>query len=273
MLTFARPFAVALIALLIIALAPQAYAADPREKTWPELKQEFFENVEIADGSSLLGIEAPVRADDAAVVPVKVTAAPGTRFKRLVLFVDENPIPMAADFAFGPASASASFSTRLRVNSYSYVRVVAEAQDGRHYMVKTYVKASGGCSAPANKDLATAKALMGRMKLRLFKSARAIGADMQPSSAREAQIMIRHPNNSGFQMDQVTLLYVPAHFVDNIEVKQGDKLVMRVEGGISLSENPNIRFFYRDTGKGSISVRATDSDNGTFTNSWPVTGS
>ena len=115
---------------LIVAQVVSANAADPREKSWGDLKQEFFENVEIADGSSVLTIDAPTRAHDAAVVPIKITAAPGAKFKRLVLFVDENPIPMAADFSFGKGSPSATFSTRVRVNSYSYVRAVAEGDDG-----------------------------------------------------------------------------------------------------------------------------------------------
>ncbi len=270
-----RPYSIALALMVILwgVLVQPAYAADPREKTWPDLKKEFFENIEIADGSALLSIKALTRADDAAIVPVKVTAAPGTKIKRLVLFVDENPIPMAADFKFGPASPTATFSTRLRVNSYSFVRVVAEADGGKHYMVKTYVKASGGCSAPANKDMAKAKAQIGRMKLRLFKTARSSRESAQQSRVREAQIMIRHPNNSGFQMDQVALTYIPAHFVDLIEVKQGDELVMSVKGGISLSENPSIHFYYRDTGKGEITVRATDNNNNTYSNSWPITGS
>ena len=258
---------------LVAGQALNASAGDKREKAWPDLKQEFFENVEIADGSALLAIEAPKRAHDAAVVPVKITAQKGTKFKRLVLFVDENPIPMAADFKFGKASASASFSTRVRVNSYSYVRAVAEADDGKHYMVKTYVKASGGCSAPASKDLAAAKAQIGRMKLRFFKPTQEVSAGAQQSGLREAQIMIRHPNTSGFQMDQVTMLYIPAHYVDLIEVRQGDDLVMSVEGGISLSEDPNLRFYYNDTGKGQITVNATDNEDGKFSRSWPITGS
>ena len=45
-----------------------------------------------------------------------------------------------------------AISTRVRVNSYTNVHAVAELSDGKLYVVKTYVKASGGCSAPAVKD-------------------------------------------------------------------------------------------------------------------------
>ena len=85
--------------------------------------------------------------------------------------------------------------------------------------------------------------------------------------------MIRHPNNSGFQMDQVTLLYIPPRFVDTIEIKQGKELILRVEGGISLSEDPNIRFQYKSGAAGEISVEATDTDGSRFSKIWPITGS
>ena len=60
--------------------------------------------------------------------------------------------------------------------------------------------------------------------------------------------MIRHPNNSGMQMDQVTRLYVPAHFVSTVRIWQGDDLLLAVESGISISENPEFRFDYRPNG-------------------------
>lgn len=259
------------LSVLLLASVPGAFAADKRDQTWLELKSEFFDDMAILDGSDFLTIKAPTRADDAAIVPVEFSVQPGKKVKRVVLFVDENPVPMAADITFGPASPTASFSTRLRVNSYSYIRAVAQTEDGKLHMTKTYVKASGGCSAPANKDLAAAKAALGKMKLRLFPQSGATSTAQ--SGARQAQIMIRHPNSSGFQMDQVTMLYIPAHFVDFIEVRQGDQLVMKIEGGISLSENPNLRFHYNNTGQGDISVKATDNDDGEFKRSWPATGS
>ena len=84
--------------------------------------------------------------------------------------------------------------------------------------------------------------------------------------------MIRHPNNSGLQMDQVTMLHIPAHFVDKIEVKRGSDMVLTVEGGISLSEDPNIRFFYNAAGSGDFTVNATDTEGQKFSHTWPANG-
>ena len=52
--------------------------------------------------------------------------------------------------------------------------------------------------------------------------------------------MIRHPNYSGMQMDQVTRLYVPAHFVKSVRIRQGQDLLLSIESGISISENPEL---------------------------------
>jgi sulfur-oxidizing protein SoxY len=82
--------------------------------------------------------------------------------------------------------------------------------------------------------------------------------------------MIRHPNNSGMQMDQLTRLYIPAHYIDKVEVRQGDDTIFVMEGGISLSEDPNFRFSYARTGAKTISVIAHDNKGATFKGEWPI---
>mgnify|MGYP002150436774 CR=1 FL=1 len=52
----------------------------------------------------------------------------------------------------------AEIETRVRVDAYSHVRAIAEASDGQLYAVTRFVKASGGCSAPAGSDAQAAAA-------------------------------------------------------------------------------------------------------------------
>jgi sulfur-oxidizing protein SoxY len=124
------------------------------------------------------------------------------------------------------------------------------------------VKASGGCSAPAGKDVDEAFANLGKMQIRTFEPAKNAG---QSTGTREAQVMIRHPNFTGMQMDQVTREYTPARFVQELEVKRGGELVFRMEGGISISENPNIRFSFAPGPDETIEVTAKDTDGAVFT--------
>jgi sulfur-oxidizing protein SoxY len=143
---------------------------------------------------------------------------------------------------------------------------VAELSDGQLYVAKTYVKASGGCSAPAAKNADEAKARLGKMRYRQFAR-----PDQGPTSGvREAQIMIGHPNNSGLQMNQVTQLYIPAFFINELRLSQDDRLLLTMEGGISLSEDPNIRFTYTSRGAKLFRAEAKDTDGHVFRNEWKV---
>ena len=190
----------------------------------------------------------PVRAEDAAIVPVtmRVTLPPGDAryLKALTLVIDDNPAPVAATFTIGHDAGISTISTRVRVNAYTNVHAVAELSDDKLYVVKTYVKASGGCSAPAAKNADEATANFGQMKFREF----AKPPKRRRKRAARSPGHGRHPNNSGLQRDQVTLLYIPPHFVDELSVWQGDALLFSMVAGISISEDPNFRFTFIPNG-------------------------
>ncbi len=246
------------------AASPEAY--DP----WPGLVQDIFSNRQMNDGGDVIGIEMPYRAEDAAIVPVtlrsKLSPTDERRVVSITLVIDQNPAPMAAKFELGPQAKVSEISTRVRVNNYTDVHAVAELSDGKLYVVKTYVKASGGCSAPAAKNPDEAKNHIGQMRYRQFAR-----ADQGPTSGtREAQIMIGHPNNSGLQMDQVTHLYVPAFFINELHLWQDDSPVLSMEGGISISEDPNIRFTYVSNGARHFRAEARDTQGHVFQHDWAV---
>jgi sulfur-oxidizing protein SoxY len=256
-----------------LAASPLSAAAPEPDDPWPGLVQDVFKGRPLADGSGLISIEMPARAEDAAIVPVTLrTTLPAgdpRTVRSITLVIDHNPSPVAATFGVGPGVAM--ISTRVRINSYTNVHAVAELSDGALYVTQTYVKASGGCSAPAAKDALESKANLGQMKFRQFAIPKSPLAVSPPASApREAQIMIRHPNNSGLQMDQITHLYVPLFIVRDLRVWQGDQLVLSMDGGISISEDPNIRFSYRPSGAAAFRVEARDTENHVFRGEWPV---
>lgn len=264
---------IALTALALgIAPAVAAERANPLlpSETWDDLKYDVVGDAELLDGSDYLSIDAPYRAHDAAIVPITIRELEGSDkdFVRLVFVVDENPAPIVAEFELGPGMGDLDLEARMRVNAYSNVRAIAETAQGEHYMVGRFVKASGGCSAPAGKDADAAMASLGKMKLRLFDTPEAPA--MQSGTRREAQVMVRHPNYSGLQMNQITQLFIPAHFVDEMEVMQGDTLVFRMTAGISISEDPSFRFKYIENGAGALSVRAVDTEGAVFEREFPT---
>jgi sulfur-oxidizing protein SoxY len=262
----------AMFTLALSSAASPALAAETKDP-WPELARDIFNGRELADGAGVIAIEMPYRAEDASIVPVtlRTTLQPGdTRaVKAVTLVIDENPAPVAATFQTGPGVTM--ISTRVRVDSYTNVHAVAELSDGRLYAATVFVKASGGCSAPTAKNAEEAKASIGQMRFRQFaQPVAARPADGPASAPREAQIMVRHPNNSGLQRDQVTLLYIRTFFVKEIRIWQGDELVLAMDGGISMSEDPNVRFNYQPNGAAQFRVEAVDTDGHVFKSEWPV---
>jgi sulfur-oxidizing protein SoxY len=263
--------ALGLAAALASGLLGGAVAAPAEpEDPWPGLVRDVFDGRPLVEGSGVIAIEMPYRAEDAAIVPVTLRLALPSgdprHVKTVTLVIDQNPAPVAAAFRLDPGAGVSAISTRVRVDMYTNVHAVAELSDGNLYMAQTFVKASGGCSAPAAKNAEEAKASLGQIRFRQFARS---GTDAT-SAPREAQIMVRHPNNSGLQMDQLTRLYVPAFFVRELRVWQGDQPVFSVEAGISLSEDPNIRFTYRPNGAGMFRAEAVDTDGHVFKGEWPA---
>jgi len=103
---------------------------------------------------------------------------------------------------------------------------------------------------------------MGQMKWRIDPPADA-------SAPVSVQLMIRHPNNSGLAMDQVTHLYDPPYYVRNVRVTRGDELVFAADVDFSISENPAFRFTMQPGKNGALHAKVTDSNERVFESSAP----
>ena len=233
---------------------------DPETAIWAALKRSLFEGRPMHEGGAgIVELDAPARAEDAAVVPIairtKLEQKPERYVKRIYLIVDNNPSPIAATFDFSVASGRADVETRIRVDQYTYVRAVAELSDGTLAVDRRFVKASGGCSVAPGKDAATA-ARLGRMRLAVEQSAY--------NQATLAQLMISHPNDSGLAMDQLTRLYPPAYFVRSLEVAYAGKPILSAELDFSISENPYFRFYFVPAQAGALTARAVDTSGIVF---------
>jgi len=265
-LVFLLAFTIAALGASIdFAGAQQTMASS--DKIWASLKGDVFGDRAILLDTGVIKIEAPKRAQDAAIVPVDIYIDPAKApdgIKSVTMIIDVNPAPVAATFQIGKDAGVTHLSTRVRVNDYSYLRAIAETQSGELHMAQTFVKASGGCSAPAVKNTDEAMASMGKMKLRQFPPEETM------TKTEELQLMIRHPNNSGLQRDPLTHYFIPAHFVQNLSITQGDRLILSMEGGISISEDPNFRFDFAAHGADEIRVEAVDTEGKVFSDQWPL---
>ena len=229
---------------------------------WNQLKQAHFGDRTIHDNATdLLFIEVPNKVEDAAIMPITIKSlgaqTPEHHIKTLHLIVDNNPQAYSAVFHLSPELGAINISTRIRMDNFSDVRVIAEMNDGSLYMVKQFVVASGGCSAPASKDATASLARLGKIQLRMRKPI--IGEQVT------AQVIISHPNSSGMQFDKQSRHFIPAHYVTHFNISFNDQPLITAELGITISENPSIRFDFIPETEGVLKVIITDSKQAIFT--------
>ncbi len=87
-------------------------------------------------------------AENGLVVPITlaVDEAPA-RVKRLILIAPGNPFPRAAEYRFGPRSAKAEISTRIRLARSQDVTAVAELADGTLWSTSANITITSGACA------------------------------------------------------------------------------------------------------------------------------
>jgi sulfur-oxidizing protein SoxY len=239
-----------------------------RAARWSDLKHAIFGDRAVEDAGDRVTIDAPARAEDAAIVPVAIRVADtlAPQIRGLYLVIDNNPSPLAAHFLLGPLADPSEITTRVRIDDYTYLHAVAETADGRLYAAARFIKAAGGCSAPAGKDQALALERLGKMKV-------SFADRSKPGEPVRAKLLISHPNNSGLQMDQLTRNYIPADFMQTLNVTYNGQSVFRLESDISISEDPTFNFSFRPNDPavpGVLKADILDSNQRRFTQSWPV---
>jgi sulfur-oxidizing protein SoxY len=233
-------------------------AHDASSSEWARLSAALFPGRTLEHGQAVVQLAAPLRAAYGASVPVKVTSRLPQRselyVRKVYLVVDKNPSPLAAVLDLTLEVGQADFETRLRVDEYSHVRVVSELSNGDLHTDSRYVKTSGGCSAPPNRD---ALHLLGKTVLR-------VAAELRIGQPTPADVTVVHPNDTGFELNQLTVMYIPPHFVRSIRVSYAGRKVFDAELDFSVSENPTLRFHFVPLERGVLRADVTDSKDGQF---------
>ncbi len=256
----------AFIVLLLQAAACPA-GSDQNSRWRTQLQEQYFQDRPLIESDEIIELEAPDRAEDAAIVPLRIKAKiPQTDaryIKTITLIIDKNPAPLAGRFHFTPMSGRADLALRVRVNEYTSIRAIAETSDGKLYMSRRFVKASGGCSAPIGTNLDAAMQRLGKIKVRVHDE-QMLGTPLL------TQLGVSHPNITGMQMDQLSRLYSPAHFVQSIKITFAGELVLSAETDISVSENPNLRFYFVPHKPGELRAEVLDNRGMRFNHSYTV---
>jgi len=263
----------ALAVIVAASLGTSAWAQSPSElqtEQWAQLRQSMFGTRPIDEGSSgVIQLDVPFRPDDAGAVPFVIKAAmpqtPERYVKRIVVIIDKNPEPLAAVFHLTPQSGLASLETELRVDTHSPVRVIAETSDGKLYMQAKMVKAAGGCAAlpVLDADIVAAAARIGQMQLRVVDP-------VVRNEPTRLQLVVNHPNYTGFQMHPLKLYPISAYYVTNVSVTYDGKPILTAETTIADSSDPSFRFFFVPQGPGTLKAEVKDSRGQAFAKSVEV---
>lgn len=246
-----------LLAFLTACLlgAANGHGAEPDENAnWLQLKPLLFGERSIhAHATDVLQLYVNQRADDAAVVPVMVRTfinqKPERYIKHIYVIIDENPSPFGVKFTMTPQSGRADIETRVRMESSSPIRAIAEMNDGSLWMDSAMVFGAGGCSAPISGGPLDAS--LGKIRLSMDNM---LGSAGEPVPA---QLMIKHPQITGMS----TNVILEPHFVRQVNVYYADQLVMSADVDFTISENPVFRFYFLPEEDGELRAEVVDSSD------------
>ena len=242
----------ALVFSVFICLSLGAKAAANPE-LWPYIQEKMFGDKDVIE-ADFIRITGPKRASSGAQVPINIQLASkeGIEIKQIFLIIDGNPVQHAATYQLTEATQSIDLSTRIRMETDSFVRVIGESSDGKLYMSHVVIRASGGCSGYMDSTDPQHTADLGKILLKSTKD-------------RYVTTRIKHPNFTGLMKDSINGWYVPEWYVNDVAFSFNGKQILVVKSGISISQDPYIKFKFDTKKSGKISVLATDTKGETFT--------
>ena len=226
--------------------------AAPNPELWPYIHERMFDDKEIIE-ADFIRISGPKRASSGAQVPVniKLAAKEGIVMKQIFLIIDGNPVQHAATYQLTKTTQSLDLSTRIRMETDSFVRVIGESTNGKLYMSKVAIRASGGCSGYMDSADPQHTADLGKILLKSTKD-------------RYVTTRIKHPNFTGLMKDSINGWYVPEWYINDIAFNFNGENILIVKSGISISQDPYIKFNFPAKKSGKLSVLVTDSKGENF---------
>ena len=268
---FISAFLMQLSSVALADVQPADHRHKISDKKWEDnLRNQNFQDRTIIEGveQDIFELKAPFTAEDATVVPIsvhtKIRQTPERYIKKMSIFVDMNPMPVVGFFEFTPDSGKADLAMRIRVDTFSYVRAVAELNTGELYMTKTFVRAKGACSAPPPASMEDSRKLLGKMKMKVV-------GDVKMGEPNLMQVKVRHPNITGMAPLKIgSRVIPPAFFMDSFEVDYNGKLIVKAFLTFSISMDPALRFYFVPEKDGVMTVKGTDTKKNEFSSTHEV---
>lgn len=233
-------------ALLMLAAVPAiARPLDPLgSPNWQALSQTFFGSAPVRfDGR--VKVNLPDIAENQRSFPVTIDARGIPGVKRILIFADLNPIPLAVDYR--PSLAAAYLSTSIKLDQRTPVRGAVQLADGSWLVGGQWVDAAGGgCSMPplsrARGDWAQH---LGEMRGRAWAA----------TGGSRLRLIFRHPMDTGFVAN------IPTYNLEEVTVRgAGGQLLATIGIEASVAEDPEFGMIVSAASGDALTISGRDTN-------------
>lgn len=207
-----------------------------------EVRAAILEDFGIADPpEGEVTVEMPDFSDSGKSVPLSVTVPctmEGLDYPELVAaYASRNPRPRIARVYFTLACAQATFSTRVRIDSYQDITVVVKMASGEIFKAVRKVDVTYGACEEAVANDQFPPGWAPRIRLAVPKTA-AAGAPV------EIRTIIGHPMETGLRHNSRGLL-IPERIAEWFRCYRNDELAFSVKLERAIAANPYFAFYLR----------------------------
>lgn len=202
-------------------------------------------------------VDFPEIAENQRVFPVSVDARGIGTVKRIILFADLNPIPVALDYR--PVAAEPYVATRIKLDQRTPVRGAVQLADGSWHVSGQWIDAAGGgCSAPPVSRVKGDWAQhLGEMRGSAWPEA--------GSATARLRVTFRHPMDTGYVEN------IPAYHIEEMRVTgAGGAVLGEMEIWASVAEDPAFTLIPRAHPGERLTVAARDTNGRDYTGVVPV---
>lgn len=240
----------ALLALALLAMpcaqANAAYPADPLgSPMWTAHARTLFGDDPVRFDPRLKVI-FPEVAENQRAFPVAVDARGIEGVKRIILFADLNPIPVAIDYR--PEGAEPYLATRIKLDQRTPVRGAVQIASGEWLISGGWIDAAGGgCSTPP----------VSRVKGDWAEHLGEIRGEAWPLANGDSRLRLsfRHPMDTGLVANIAT------YHLETLTVKDGSgRALGEMDIWASVSEDPAITLMPMAKAGERLSIEARDTN-------------
>ncbi len=241
----------------LISITFSSVQAAPIVNRWEEIRTAYFNDQVVVDAKDQVSIQAPLQAENAAVVPfVFQVKLKHDNIGKVYVFTDANPILLTTTFTMKVPQSDFHLSTRIRLEKNSVVRVIVQTKTGKLLMKTVEIKTpGGGCGGGAMTDEAKLRATAGKMKMRFIKA----GEQENGSFI----LNIKHPMRTGFERT-FQGYYAKAWFIEQVTFSFHHQPYFFALLGPGISADPYFRFGLPEDANGVFQVDVQDNEGKRF---------